>query len=147
MVDEHHHVDLAGPAAEEAARRLTQFDGQARFLGAVITDERRLLRLMQRHEPQVYPGTYVTCVFTPSRALCQCERGSRSRPDWGRCQPLSCGNVALTSDNIATLETELDGLHRQLDQRPTLPPVLQHRLRARCEDITRFLRNHATEAT
>jgi hypothetical protein len=116
MVDAHEHTHLAGPAATEAERRLAEFDeharldNQARFAGTVLTDPRRLTRLMRRQDPAVYPGTFATCVFQPDKALCQQQRdlGGATRPGLGDCRPLECGNVALTTDNLTALRVELD---------------------------------------
>lgn len=71
MIDAHEHKDLAGPAADEAARRLENFGEQARFQGKVITDHRRLERLMKHGDPAIYPDKYVTCVHTHATALCR----------------------------------------------------------------------------
>ncbi|MCX4649554.1 hypothetical protein ACWGDS_48475 [Streptomyces sp. NPDC055059] len=102
----HHQHDLRGPAADEAAVRLTEFRQRADFAGAVVTDPHRLRRVLGRHDPKVYPGTYVTCVFNPDKALCQpraAPTGERQRPAPPECQPLQCRNVALTVANAAAL--------------------------------------------
>ncbi|MDT4993383.1 MAG: hypothetical protein QOH97_3275, partial [Actinoplanes sp.] len=65
MIDAHEHENLAGPAAVEAERRLTAFADQPGFPGTVVTDRRRFLRIIAKHDPAVYPGDYVTCVFDP----------------------------------------------------------------------------------
>jgi hypothetical protein len=141
MIDAHEHTDLRGPAAPEAAQRLEDFAGHARFHGMVVTDERRLLRLMRREDPAVYPGTYVTCVFDPTKALCR--RSSADHPDLGACRPLDCRNVALTPVNAATWHTEIAHISQQLSRRPPLPPLLHHQLSDRLGELTKFLdRNH-----
>ncbi len=147
MIDQHEHTDLAGPAADEAVRRLEDFGDQARFRGTVITDERRLQRLMDRHDPAIYPGKYITCVHTHATALCQQRRDHHNllRPDLGTCRPLSCRNTALTPDNITNLRTEITDIDRELDTRPPLPPLIQHQLRTRRNDIQAFLDRHAPE--
>ena len=72
LADTHQHTDITGPAADEAIRRLEHFalnaDG---FAGDVISDDHRLKRLMKRHDPAIYPGTYVTCVYRHDKALCR----------------------------------------------------------------------------
>jgi len=147
MVDAHEHTALTGPAAGEAARRLEGFGHQARFQGTVVTDERRLKRIMKREDPAVYPGTYITCVHDHSKALCERARRSRSEglPDHGDCQPLACRNVALTSANTEVWRAELDRIDRRLAARPPLPPLMQHRLASRRAEIETFLsRNTST---
>ena len=85
-IENHEHDQLAGPAAGEAARRLAEFGDRARFQGMVVLDTKRLRRLMDRHDPAIYPGKYITCVHTHSRALCEkAKRGGSEglpRPRW-----------------------------------------------------------------
>ncbi len=78
MTDQHEHQELTGPAAAEAARRLASFAGRARFAGQVTTDPRRLARLMANHDPAIYPGTYVTCIYSHAKALCTPQHRARS---------------------------------------------------------------------
>ncbi len=91
------------------------------FHGKVITAPRRLKRVMDRHDPRIYPGQYVTCVYNPDRALCH-RRDSADGPCLPDCQPLACRNVALTSANIA----ELTRHQAHLEQACT-PLGLSHR--------------------
>ncbi|PPJ25647.1 hypothetical protein C5F51_22745 [Nocardia nova] len=144
MIDQHQHTALTGPAADEAAQRLTEFGDHARFGGTVITDERRLRRLMARKDPAIYPDKYVTCVHTHITALCQQKRDNSNtlRPDIGTCKPLVCRNVALTPDNIDNLRAEIAHITRELDGKPLLPPLLRHQLHARRDDIEDFLTRH-----
>lgn len=144
MVDQHQHHNLVGPAADEGARRLTELTGRARFNGIVITDRRRLDRLMRRDDPAIYPGKYVTCVHNHATALCQQRRDSEGalRPDYGTCKPLSCRNVALTLDNVDHLRSEVVEIDRQTAARPALPPLFLHQLRRRRDEITAFLARH-----
>jgi hypothetical protein len=153
MIDAHEHTQLAGPAAAEAERRLAEFDeharvdNQARFAGTVLTDPRRLTRLMRRQDPAIYPGTFATCVFQPDKALYQPhhDQGGATRPGLGECRPLECGNVALTTDDLTALRAELNHVDDELATRPSLPPLLAHRLRSRREQIARFLDRHTPE--
>ncbi|MFV8182078.1 hypothetical protein [Streptomyces sp. AF1B] len=150
MVDAHEHTELTGPAAAEAARRLEGFGHRTRFQGIVVTDEHRLKRIMEREDPAVYPGTYITCVHDHSKALCERARKGRFEglPDHGHCQPLACQNVALTSRNTEAWQSELDRIDRRLAARPPLPPLMQHRLASRRAEITAFLsRNTSTPET
>jgi hypothetical protein len=150
MVEAHEHLGLAGPAAEEAARRLADFGERARFQGRVVLDDHRLRRIMKRHDPAVYPGDYITCVHDASKALCEKARSGASEDltTHGGCLPLACRNVALTRGNTQTWARELDQIDSRLDSRPPLPPLLQHRLRQRRQEITDFLGRHTnTKAT
>jgi hypothetical protein len=115
MIDAHEHQRLTGPSAAEGSRRLQQLGTDAGFLGFVVTDQRRLLRLMIRNDPGVYPGTYVTCIFDKTKALCQ--RDQDIRPGLATCRPLTCRNVALTA---ATKKrgAELERLRARITARP-----------------------------
>ncbi|MFF1463390.1 hypothetical protein [Streptomyces sp. NPDC058330] len=141
MIDAHEHTALSGPAAEEAAERLEAFGHRARFQGQVALDERRLQRIMERHEPAIYPGKYVTCVHDHTKALCEKARRGRSEglPDHGACRPLSCRNVALTPANIAAWLKEIHRIERRLKTRRIMPPLLRHRLIERRDEIVAFL--------
>jgi integrase len=140
-IDAHQHTDMTGPAAAEAARRLEEFGTRSRFQGTVVLDESRLRRLMAKHDPAVYPGTYVTCVHDHAKALCERARQQRSEalPDHGNCKPLACRNVALTPQNLAAWRKEIDRITARLAARPGPPPLLRHRLEARRTEITAFL--------
>ncbi|WP_034087299.1 hypothetical protein [Streptacidiphilus albus] len=145
-IDAHEHTQLTGPAAEEAARRLESLGERARFQGTVVLDDNRLRRLMAKHDPAVYPGQYITCVHDHAKALCERARHRRSEglPDHGGCKPLACRNVALTPENTAAWQREIDRITRRLATRPTLPPLLRHRLEARRTEITAFLTENTT---
>jgi uncharacterized small protein (DUF1192 family) len=147
MINQHEHQSLAGPAADEAARRLEEFGEEARFQGTVVLDRRRLDRLMKRGDPAIYPGKYATCVHRHEMALCQQRRdsGGQIRPDVGGCQPLSCRNVALTTDNIDNLQQEIERIDAELAARPLLSPLLHGRLLARREEIVAFLARHNSQ--
>jgi hypothetical protein len=147
MTDAHEHHGLAGPAAGEATRRLEEFGDRARFPGSVITDRRRLDRVLKRNDPAIYAGTYATCVHTHATAVCCQHRDSRGeiRPDLADCKPLTCRNVALTPGNIGNLRQEVTRIDQELQSRPLLPPLLQHRLAARRKDIADFLARHAPD--
>lgn len=144
MTNEHEHSSLSGPAAAEATRRLDQFSALARFNGAVISDPQRVRRLMRRHDPHVYPGDYITCVFDPGKALCQRRRDSKgtARPTPTSCQPLDCPNTALTVANQQSLLLELHHIDAELARRPALPPLLVSRLKTRREKLSTFLCRH-----
>ena len=141
LIDQHDHGPLTGPAADEALRRLEELGEHQRLAGQVVTDPRRLHRLMQRHDPAIYPGKYVTCVHNHAKALC----GGDTRPDLASCQPLRCRNVALSPGNRDTLAEEITSLDTALTTVPALPPLLQHRLRDRRQAIADFLARNQPE--
>lgn len=70
---------------------------------------------MKRHDPAIYPGTYVTCVYRHDKALCR--RGSEiadPTPELADCNPLTRRNIALTTDNISARNKEVGRVDRQL---------------------------------
>jgi integrase len=136
MTDQHQH--LTGPAAREAAARLAAFGG---FAGQVTTAPRRIARVMASHDPAVYPGEYVTCVYSHARALCSHGDG----PDLGTCQPLHCRNAAFAPANRDALRSELARIDASLVRVPALPPYLQHILANRRQAITTLLSDHEDE--
>lgn len=143
MIDLHEHSELIGPASDEAERRLGELGERASFAGTVTTDRRRLLRIMTRHDPAVYPGKYATCVYNHSKALCRTRAGSPTdAPDMTDCKPLACGNVALTADNRAAWRTEIDTIEADLTTRPLLPPLIVDSLQKRRGQLQRFLNRH-----
>ncbi|WP_318199247.1 hypothetical protein [Streptomyces sp. SCL15-4] len=94
-IEAHEHMDFQGPAAEEAAARLQGFGARARFQGQLAPSKNRLLRIVKRHAAGVYPGTYMTCVHDPAKALCEKARRDRGEnlPEYGGCLPLACRNA------------------------------------------------------
>jgi len=132
MIDEHEH--FTGPAADTAARRLDAFAGR------VVTDPRRLKRLMTRNDPAIYPGAYVTCVYDPAKALC-----GPLHAELADCQPLACRNVALTGDNRDALRQQITDLEHHLAHRPEPAPYLAHLLTARRDAIAAFLSTNTPE--
>lgn len=142
VIDAHEHTYLAGPAAAEAARRLEEFGQRTRFQGTVVLDDRRLRRIMSRDDPAIYPGTYITCVHDPAKALCERARQGafEGLGDHPQCQPMACRNVALTRENTDAWRGEIELVDQQLTRRrPPLPPLLQNRLLWRRHQIEDFL--------
>ncbi|MGW7613484.1 hypothetical protein ACWGKW_40830 [Streptomyces sp. NPDC054766] len=148
-IEAHAHHDFKGPSAEEAAARLEDFGERAQFQGQVALSRNRLQRIMKKHDPAVYPGTYITCIHDPSKALCERARRSRGEglPDHGDCLPLTCRNVALTAENAQAWQRELERIERRLAGRPPLPPLLAHRLSERRAEITEFLESNGAMIT
>lgn len=144
ITDHHEHAQLEGPAAAEASRRLEHFSDRARFQGILITDPRRLQRLMKQEDPAVYPGQYATCVYDHTKALCRQHQAlsGRTHPDLSGCRPLTCRNVALTDDNITAWRAELTSIEKELQSRPPLPPLLQQQLQNRHKEVVQFLAHH-----
>lgn len=148
MIEAHPHLDLAGPAAEEAARRLKDFGERAQLQGQVALDKHRLQRIMKRHDPAIYPGEYITCVNDPAKALCEKARRGNSEglPAHGGCLPLACRNVALTSENTATWQREIARIDQRLAARPLLAPRLRQHLQQRRAEVVHFLTSNGQEA-
>ncbi|MGV9236592.1 hypothetical protein [Streptomyces nigra] len=141
LANDHQH-ELRGPAANEAAARLADFRQHTGFTGSVITDPARMRRILARHNPEVYPGTYVTCVFNPEQALCRPRTNStsdRALPVPLDCKPLECRNVALTHDNAAALNAQAERLDARLHAHPVLPPLIHTDLERRRDAIRTFL--------
>lgn len=147
MIDSHQHTGLAGPSAEEAARRLQEFGQLAQFQGQIALDRHRLKRIMKRHDPAIYPGEYITCVNDPAKALCEKARQGNSEglPAHGGCIPLACRNVALTPENVAAWQHEIARIDSRIASRPMLPPLRQLLQRRRAE-IADFLTANGQEA-
>ena len=139
MVEGHEHQRLAGPAAAEAETRLAEFGRRVGFAGTVVTDPRQLKLIMRRHDPGVFPGEFVTCVFNPDKALClRAGTPSGQGPALADCKPMACRNVALSGDNLAAWQQQLPRLDKARSD-DTLAPYLRHRLHQQRDDIARFL--------
>jgi hypothetical protein len=139
MVEHYEHQQLSGPAAREAKARLEEFDRQAVFAGTVVTDQRRLQLIMRRHDPNVFPGKFVTCVFNPDKAMCLRPKATQHRPAPNDCKPLACRNVALTPANLAAWHEHLARVDRALESVEVLAPYLRYQLEQQRDQITRFL--------
>ncbi|MGW0577700.1 hypothetical protein ACWD25_17390 [Streptomyces sp. NPDC002920] len=148
MIEAHQHLDLAGPSAEEAARRLKDFGDRAQFQGQVTKDKHRLKRIMKRNDPAIYPGEYITCVNDTVKALCEkAQRGnSEGLPSHGGCMPLACQNVTLTPQNIAAWQREITRIDNRFASRPTLPPLRRQLLQNRRAEVVEFLTANGQEA-
>lgn len=140
MIDQHDHTELLGTAAVDGTQRLETLAENAKFRGVVSTDRQRLLRLMKRHDPAIYPGQYVTCVYDHRKALCRTRSStSGDLPDITTCQPLACGNVALTGDNLTAWRAELSAIEADRAARPSLPPLLDADLKTRSARIMKLI--------
>lgn len=138
LIVSHEFHSLRGPAAAEAESRLAEFERNVQFHGKVFNDDKRLRRHMNRHDPHVYPGEYVTCVYNPDRALCRRSDGEEG-PSLPDCQPLRCRNVALTSDNITRMQEALAAYDLKLARGAHLAPLVRHRLHLRRQEVADFL--------
>jgi hypothetical protein len=87
---------------------------------------------MRRHDPNLFPGKFVTCVFNPDRALCLRPRAAQNGP------PLD-DNVAVTPANQAAWHAHLARIDQALESAEVLAPDLRHRLQQQREQIIRFL--------
>jgi hypothetical protein len=142
MIENHVHDDLRGPAAREAQIRLTNLQRSRAFTGSVVTDRRRLLRIMRREDPHIYLGHFVTCVYNPEKALCRRQLtadGDQTMPDLASCQPLRCRNVALTAENREALTDQLHKLDAHLAKADLLPPYVAQRLAEQRHDLAVLL--------
>jgi integrase len=147
MIEAHQYLDLAGPSAEEAARRLKDFGDRAQFQGQVGLDKHRLRRIMKRNDPAIYPGEYITCVNDPAKALCEKARRGNSEglPYHGGCLPLACRNVALTPENVAAWQRVIARIDKRFAARPTLPPLRRQFLENRRAEVVEFLTTNGQE--
>lgn len=147
LIESHDHEDLAGPSAQEARRRIAEFERKVWFHGTVVTDRKRMALIMKRDDPKIYFGEYVACVFNPDKALCrkQISGTARTTPDLADCKPFQCHNVALTPANLNALRRHLRHLQEHLQLRPVLAPYLVDRLQSQHNDITQFLSRTGVE--
>ncbi|WAZ26897.1 site-specific integrase [Streptomyces cinnabarinus] len=136
---------LAGPAGAEAGARLAEFARHTLFDGQVVTDEARLRRIVPRHDPHLYPGTFVTCVYNPDRALCRAPADTGHQPILADCQPLACRNTALTPANHNALAGHLTQLEDALEDGARLAPYVRHRLQEQHRATAAFLARHDPE--
>lgn len=139
MVDQHQHVELKGPSADQGRVRLSRFGELASFRGVVAESPTQLKRLLASEDPAIYTSDLVTCVFDPDRALCL-KTAKRDSPHLGRCDPFNCANVAVTHANRSgwrDVVTELDSL---LEHANGLPPYVAQQLRdTRTRVVEKFL--------
>jgi hypothetical protein len=135
---------LTGPAADEARARLSALAEDVDFPGKVVTDRKRLARLMNRHDPRVYPGEFVTCVYNPDRALCR--REDSKGPSLPDCQPLKCRNVALTPENLRAHHDRKDQLDNALAKGDLLAPYYRQRLEDNRAEVVQFLETNSPTA-
>lgn len=141
LIENHEHDDLAGPSAQEARRRIAEFERKVWFQGTVVTDRKRMALIMSRDDPKIYFGEYVACVYNPDKALCRNKISGEAgtAPDLGDCKPLQCRNVAVTPANIAALRRHLGQLEANLQLGPVLAPYIFDRLQRQCGELTQFL--------
>lgn len=121
------------PRRPEARARIEEFGRRAGFTGIVSTDRRQMLKLICRHEPHVYPGSLVTCVHNPDRALCA---DGRQAPSLIECQPLTCRNAAFSKQNTAAWQTQLSAIDEEL-AKAALAPYIAHRLAGRRAQVSK----------
>jgi hypothetical protein len=144
MIDQHSHEEILGPSADEARHRLGQLGKRVGYDGAVVTDPRRLARVMAQADPAVYPGKYVTCVFNPEKALC--DRGSAvEHPALESGHgPLYCANVALTAANLEAWRADILEADAELKRKPPLPPLLERRVLERRDAMLAFVERNSS---
>jgi len=135
-VERNEHKDLTGPSADEARLRMQAFGATARFQGIVAESPGQLKKLIAVHDPQIYPGRFVTCVFNPERALC--TRSSKG-PEQGSCEPLDCKNVALSAANKSEWLAQLAQLDANMAAGEALAPYVLSRLEGHREAVVSML--------
>lgn len=138
LVDRHEHEELRGPSAEEARVRLDRFGDRVRFLGKTPDDE-QMKKLMERDDPKIYPGRFVTCTDNPNRRLCRLPGDNDATPDPGKCKPLTCRNVTLTPSNTQAWNERLEELDTRLKASDTLAPRVRVRLEEDRDKTRAFL--------
>ncbi|MFJ8111639.1 hypothetical protein [Streptomyces sp. NPDC096132] len=136
---------LTGLAGPEAEARLAELARHTVFDGQVVTDEVRLRRILARHDTHLYPGTFITCVYNPDRALCRTPGTASDQPVLADCQPLACRNTALTPANHEALAGHLTQLEQALSDGARLAPYVRHRLQEQHRATAAFLARHELE--
>lgn len=141
QADKNEHGSVfSGPASAEAASRVQEFANLARFDGLVADNERQLKKLVSRHEPNVYLGEMVTCVFNPEKALCLRESGGKT-PNPAGCVPLGCRNVALDADQRSSWINEQRQLEKTLEAPVAQNPYVRAIMQQQIEKIATLLKS------
>ncbi|KOG33086.1 hypothetical protein AQJ84_27550 [Streptomyces resistomycificus] len=133
---------LTGPAGEEAEARLAELARHTVFDGQVVTDEARLRRILARHDTRLNPGTFITCVYNPDRALCRMSEGPADQPVMADCKPLVCRNTALTPANRQALTGHFARLEDALADSDRLALYIRHHLEEQRRATAAFLTRH-----
>ncbi|GGN64699.1 hypothetical protein GCM10011579_034420 [Streptomyces albiflavescens] len=133
---------LTGTAGAEAW--LAELARHAVLSGQVDTDESRLRRILARHDPHLYPGTFL--VYNLDRALCRAPTSPGDQPVMADCRPLACRNTALTCGTRLALRDHLNQLEAALSDSDRLAPYIPHRLEEKHRDTAAFLARHAPES-
>ena len=114
-----------------------------KFGGRVLTNNNQARDLITNPLLQIYPGRAMTCVFDPSKALCQlrtAEDDVRRTPDQDDCQP-NCQNIAFTDRNISELRQRAASL-REITADHLTPSPRHQRERAELERIYTIIHTH-----
>jgi hypothetical protein len=99
---------VVGRAKDEVVRRLDSMGSALGFAGQLPESPAQLTRFLKRHDPYIYRGAAVTCVFDRTKALCM--RKEPSAPDLLSCEPLRCANAVFTPEDIAAWRDRASGL-------------------------------------
>lgn len=129
-----HPQMFTGLAAEEATRRIDHFASRARYEGVVADSPRQLKNLLAQHEPNIYPGERVTCIFDPAKALCL-KGSTATSPNTAGCQPTLCRNVALDDSNRQYWQIQAEQLESVLASASSLNPYTLSALTKRRQTI------------
>ena len=141
MVTTGQYEQLTGPAAAEATKRLDEFARHVVFDGRVITDRKRMQRVLKKHDHRLHFGEFVTCVYNRDRAMCH-HTDAGDGPSLPDCLPLKCRNVALTADNRAEIAQHLAELDDLIADSHSWAPYVLSRVRERRDEVAEFLHKH-----
>jgi hypothetical protein len=119
----------------------------ARFAGRVVRSGREARAILANPALQIYHGKGMTCVFGPSRGLCQLSGNhsadDRRTPDLDDCRP-SCRNIARTGRDIATVAEEARYLQVLADEELS-SPIRHERERRRLAHLEKILAEHGID--
>ena len=131
----HGTLDLRGPAADEAERRIAASGEQLRFHGIVVEDDYQLADILEVADVNMHQSSMVICVMDPAKAAC---RRAATTPDWDGCQPMDCNNAVFTPDHLFRWRREERDLGQAIDG-DVLAPAVIDRLRSRRDKIRKVL--------
>src|SRR6266540_5285864 len=132
---------VSGPAADTYRHRVNA--AHNKFAGRVLTNPKHAHDLVTNPLLQIFPGRGMTCVFDPTKALCQlrpAEHDVRRTPDQDDCRP-TCQNIAYTDRNIADIRRHAAQLHDLVNDH-LAPSPRHHRERAELDRLRAIIRHH-----
>lgn len=124
-----------GRAKDEVVRRLEEMGRALGFAGRLPENPKQLARFLKRHDPHIYRGAAVTCVFDASKALCL--RKAADSPDFLKCEPLKCGNAVFSPDDIEAWRDRAAGLN-EVSNNEAIAPRVRARAAEHARRLTKF---------